>query len=32
VYIRGQFVGGSDIVRELAERGELAKLIKGETS
>jgi len=32
VFIRGQFVGGSDIVRELAERGELEKLIKGEAS
>ena len=29
IYIRGQFVGGSDIVRELQERGELEKLIKG---
>ena len=30
VFIHGQFVGGSDIVRELSERGELEKLIKGE--
>ena len=30
VYIRGKFVGGSDIVRDLAERGDLEKLIKGE--
>ena len=30
VYIRGKFVGGSDIVRDLAERGELEKLIQGE--
>jgi len=29
IYIRGQFVGGSDIVRDLAERGELEQLIKG---
>jgi monothiol glutaredoxin len=29
VYIRGQFVGGSDIVAELAERGELEALVKG---
>lgn len=29
IYIRGQFVGGSDIVRDLAEKGELAKLIQG---
>ena len=29
VYIRGKFVGGSDIVRELATRGELESLIKG---
>jgi len=32
VFIRGQFVGGSDIVRELAERGELEGLIKGQAS
>ena len=29
IYIQGKFVGGSDIVRELAERGELETLIKG---
>ena len=29
-YINGKFVGGSDIVRELAERGELGKMIQGE--
>lgn len=29
VFIRGQFVGGSDIVRELEERGELERMIKG---
>jgi monothiol glutaredoxin len=29
VYIHGKFVGGSDIVRELAERGELEAMIKG---
>lgn len=29
VYIRGQFIGGSDIVAELAQRGELEALIKG---
>ncbi len=29
VYIRGKFVGGSDIVRELEERGELEALITG---
>lgn len=29
VYINGQFVGGSDIVRDLATSGELEKLIKG---
>src|SRR4051794_12436272 len=29
VYIHGKFVGGSDIVRELAERGELEPLIRG---
>ena len=29
VYIRGQFVGGSDIVNELAARGELEALVKG---
>jgi monothiol glutaredoxin len=30
VFIHGKFVGGSDIVRELSERGELEKLVKGE--
>lgn len=29
VFIKGQFVGGSDIVRDLEEKGELARLIKG---
>jgi monothiol glutaredoxin len=29
VFIRGKFVGGSDIIRDLEERGELAKLIRG---
>lgn len=29
VYIHGQFVGGSDIINELAQRGELAALVKG---
>ena len=29
VYIRGKFVGGSDIVNELAQRGELEALVKG---
>lgn len=29
VFINGKFVGGSDIVRELAERGELEAIIKG---
>jgi monothiol glutaredoxin len=28
VYIHGQFIGGSDIVGELAANGELAKLVK----
>ena len=32
VFIHGQFVGGSDIVRDLAERGELEPLIKGQPS
>lgn len=30
VYIRGKFIGGSDIVAELADRGELEALVKGE--
>ena len=30
VFIHGKFVGGADIVRDLAERGELEKLVKGE--
>jgi monothiol glutaredoxin len=29
VYIKGKFVGGSDIVAELASRGELATMIAG---
>lgn len=29
VFIRGQLVGGSDIVSELAAKGELEKLVKG---
>ncbi|MGQ0507603.1 MAG: Grx4 family monothiol glutaredoxin [Myxococcaceae bacterium] len=29
VYINGKFVGGSDILRELAERGELEAMVKG---
>jgi monothiol glutaredoxin len=29
VYIHGKFVGGSDIVIELEERGELGQMIKG---
>ncbi|MGV3625613.1 MAG: Grx4 family monothiol glutaredoxin [Archangium sp.] len=29
IYIRGEFVGGSDIVNELASRGELEALVKG---
>lgn len=29
VYIDGKFIGGSDIVRELQERGELARLVRG---
>lgn len=29
IYIRGQFIGGSDIVMELAAKGELEKLVKG---
>ncbi len=29
VYIHGKFVGGCDIIRELAERGELEPLVKG---
>ena len=28
VYINGQFVGGSDIIAELSERGELEALVK----
>lgn len=29
VFINGEFVGGSDIVRDLAASGELEKLVKG---
>ncbi len=31
VYIHGKFVGGSDILMELEERGELAGMISGKT-
>jgi len=31
-YINGKFIGGSDIVRELAERGELGDIIEGRSS
>jgi monothiol glutaredoxin len=30
VYINGKFVGGSDIIAELSDRGELEALVKGE--
>ena len=29
VFIRGEFIGGCDIVREMYSNGELAKLVKG---
>lgn len=29
VYIDGQFVGGADIVRDLSQKGELARLVSG---
>jgi monothiol glutaredoxin len=29
IFINGEFVGGSDILMELAERGELASLVTG---
>ena len=28
LYVKGEFVGGCDIVREMAESGELAKLVE----
>ena len=31
VFINGKFVGGSDILMELAERGELADMVAGKT-
>src|SRR5947208_2960035 len=31
LYINGEFVGGSDIVREMVETGELRKLLEGVT-
>ena len=31
-YINGKFIGGSDIVRELADRGELGDIIEGRAS
>ena len=30
LYVRGEFVGGCDIVREMAETGELARVITGD--
>ena len=30
LYIRGEFIGGADIIRELYESGELAKIISKE--
>jgi monothiol glutaredoxin len=32
LYVRGQFVGGSDIMRELYQSGELQKLLAAETA
>ncbi|MDC0714490.1 Grx4 family monothiol glutaredoxin [Stigmatella sp. ncwal1] len=32
IYINGEFIGGSDILMELAERGELASLVAGTPS
>ncbi len=32
VFINGQFIGGSDILAELAERGELAALVSGKSA
>jgi monothiol glutaredoxin len=29
IFIKGKFIGGSDILRDLEERGELESLIKG---
>jgi monothiol glutaredoxin len=31
LYVNGEFVGGSDIVREMYESGELQKLLQGVT-
>jgi len=28
LYVKGEFVGGCDIVREMAETGELSQLLK----
>ena len=30
LYVGGEFVGGADIVAEMAESGELAKVLRGE--
>lgn len=32
IFINGQFIGGSDILMELAERGELADLVAGKAT
>lgn len=32
LYVRGQFVGGSDIMREMYQSGELQKLLAAETA
>ena len=30
LYVKGEFVGGCDIVREMAQAGELQQLLRGE--
>ncbi|MFL5349521.1 MAG: Grx4 family monothiol glutaredoxin [Hyalangium sp.] len=32
IFINGEFIGGSDILMELAERGELSELVAGKKS
>ena len=32
VYVRGEFIGGNDIVTEMYHAGELQRMVKGEAS
>ena len=32
LYVKGEFIGGADIIKELHESGELANILKGKSS